>query len=89
MYQYVFKSIHSNRAVINNICDCKNQPNLYYKLNLMLLPLPIDTLNNYPFPVYQVLNVSWSAFLESILLTSKITSGTIATMEGANWVVGN
>ena len=36
--------------------------------NLMLLPQPMDTLNIYPSPVYQMLNVNWSAFLKGILL---------------------
>ena len=39
------------------------------KLNLILLPQPTDTLNNYPSPVYPTLNVNQSAFLEGILLT--------------------
>ena len=39
------------------------------KLNLILLPQPTDTHNNYPSPVYPMLNVNWSAFLEGILTT--------------------
>ena len=39
------------------------------KLNSILLPQFTDTLNVYPFPVYQVLNANWSAFLKSILPT--------------------
>ena len=36
------------------------------KLNSILLPQFTDTLNIYPSPVYQVLNVNWSAFLKGI-----------------------
>ena len=32
------------------------------QLNLMLLPLPTDTLNGYPSPVYPMLDVNWYAF---------------------------
>ena len=39
------------------------------KLNSILLPQFTDTLNIYPSPVYQVLNVNWSAFFKSILPT--------------------
>ena len=39
------------------------------KLNSILLPQFTDTLNIYPSPVYQVLNVNWSTFLKDILLT--------------------
>ena len=39
------------------------------KLNSILLPQFTDTLNIYPSPVYQVLNVNWSAFLKGILPT--------------------
>ena len=39
------------------------------QLNLILLPQPTDALNGYPSPLYSVLNVNWSAFLESILPT--------------------
>ena len=39
------------------------------KLNSILLPQFTDTLNIYPSPVYQVLNVNWSAFLKGILST--------------------
>ena len=38
-------------------------------LNLNLLPQPTDTFNGYPSPVYQMLIVNWSAFLEGIVLT--------------------
>ena len=37
------------------------------KLNSILLLQFTDTLNIVPSPVYQVLNVNWSAFLEGIL----------------------
>ena len=39
------------------------------KLNSVLLLQFTDTLNIYPSPVYQVLNVNWSAFLKGILPT--------------------
>ena len=39
------------------------------QLNLILLPKPIDTLNNYSSLAYPMLNVNWSAFLEGILTT--------------------
>ena len=39
------------------------------KLNSILLPQFTDTLNIYPSPVHQVLNVNWSAFLKGILPT--------------------
>ena len=39
------------------------------KLNSILLPQFTDTLNIYPPPVYQVLNVNWSTFLKGILPT--------------------
>ena len=39
------------------------------KLNSILLPQFTDTLNIYPSPVYQVLNVNWSAFLKGIFPT--------------------
>ena len=39
------------------------------KLNSILLPQLTDTLNIYPSPVYQVLNVNWSAFVKGILPT--------------------
>ena len=39
------------------------------QLNLILLPQPTDTLNGYPSPVYPILSVNWSAFLEGILVT--------------------
>ena len=38
-------------------------------INTILLPQPIDILNNCPSSVYQMLNFNWSAFLEGILLT--------------------
>ena len=37
--------------------------------NSILLPQFTDTLNIYPSPVYQVLNVNWSTFLKGILPT--------------------
>ena len=39
------------------------------RLNSILLPQLTDTLNIYPCPVYQVLNVNWSTFLKEILPT--------------------
>ena len=36
-------------------------------MNFILLAQPVDALNNYPSPVYQVLNFNQSAFLEGIL----------------------
>ena len=39
------------------------------KLNSILLPQFTDTLSIYPFPLYQVSNANWSAFLKGILLT--------------------
>ena len=41
-------------------------------MDLILLAQPTDALNNYPSPVYQVLNVNLYAFLEGILLTLQI-----------------
>ena len=38
-------------------------------MNSLLLPQFTDTLNIYPSPVYQVLNVNWSAFLKGIFPT--------------------
>ena len=51
------------------ICDClsKNPPSLHQKLNSILLPQFTDTLNIYPSPVYQMLNVNWSTFIKGIL----------------------
>ena len=49
------------------ICDCLTL--FTPKLNLILLPQFADTLNIYASPVYQVLNVNWSAFLKGILPT--------------------
>ena len=59
------------------------------KLNSILLPQFTDTLNIYPFPVYQVLNVNWSAFLKDISPTiqSHCQNNGIH-MEGTNWAVG-
>ena len=39
------------------------------KTESILLPQFTGTLNIYPSPVYQVLNVNWSTFLKSILPT--------------------
>ena len=39
------------------------------RTNSILLAQFTDTLNIYPSPVYQVLNVNWSAFLKCILPT--------------------
>ena len=36
-------------------------------INLTLLPQPIVALNNYPNPLYQMLNVNKSTFLQGIL----------------------
>ena len=41
----------------------------------------------YPSPVYQMLHINWFAFLECIFQSSKITTGTLASIDGANWVV--
>ena len=50
------------------------------KLSSILLPQLTDTLNIYPSPVYQVLNVNWpwSAFLKGIL----------PTLQGHGWYNG-
>ena len=47
----------------------------------------MHALNNYPSPVYQVLNANQSAFLERILPTLRIMIGTMEPMEAANLVV--
>ena len=47
----------------------KNCSSFSSQLKLILLAYPIDALNNYPTPVYQVLNVNQSAFLEGIFAT--------------------
>ena len=46
------------------------------------------TLKIYPSPVYQVLNVNWSAFLKGIFPPSRVTAGTMGPMESANWTMG-
>ena len=62
MYKYTPKS--SKRYLI------QIKPALFApKLNSILLPQFTDTLNIYPSPVYQVLNVNWSTFLRGILPT--------------------
>ena len=39
------------------------------ELNSILFPQLIDALNIYPYPMYKVLNVKWSAFVKGILPT--------------------
>ena len=58
------------RSYVSVICDCLQKPALFVlKLNSILLPQLTGTLNIYPSPVYQVLNVNWSAFVKGILPT--------------------
>ena len=52
-------------------CECLSKDLYSLLLNLILLPQLIHPLNIYPSPVYQLLNVNWSAFMEDILLTLK------------------
>ena len=48
---------------------------------------PTDTLNGYPSPVYQMLNVNWSDFLEGILLTLQGHDWNNGT-NGGHWLGG-
>ena len=52
------------------------------QLNLILLPQSTDTLNGYPSPVYSMLNVNWSAFLEGILPTPQSPNWNTGTNGG-------
>ena len=79
VYEVICHLLHSD-SYINHTTRVRRYVLLYVtvlekpalfapKLNSILLSQFTDTLNIYPSPVYQVLNVNWSAFLKDILLT--------------------
>ena len=71
------------------ICNCLSKTILVRtKTEFNLFPQFTNTLNVYPSPMNQVLNVKWSTFLKGILQPSKVMAGTMAPMEGTNWAVG-
>ena len=55
---------------------------VHTKTEFNFIATAYNTLNIYPSPVYQVLNVNWSAFLKGILPTLQSHGGYNGTHEG-------
>ena len=90
IFKMLCKSLYKEKLIISKlyvtVCTKTDLVRiLFYYCSLT------DALNNYPSPVYQIiqmLNVNWSAFLEGICWYSKIITGTMAPMKDANYIGG-